>query len=83
MYGTGKSGNLPQWIELYNASKTRIISMRGWKLQLEVATGNDALYRNFSAFVVQDSLQILPNQTILIVTKNGRNSKHFPESARL
>ena len=79
MYGTGKSGNLPQWIELYNASKTRIISMRGWKLQLEVATGKDTLHRNFSAFVIQDSLQILPNQTILIVTKNGRNSKHFPE----
>lgn len=79
MYVTGKSGNLPQWIELYNASKTRIISMRGWKLQLEVATGKDTLHRNFSVFVVQDSLQILPNQTILIVTKNGRNSKHFPE----
>ena len=54
--------------------------MRGWKLQLEVTTGNDTLHRNFAAFVIQDRLQILPNQTILIVTKNGRNSKHFPES---
>ena len=80
MYVTGKSGKLPQWIELYNASKTRIISMRGWKLQLELSTEHDALHRGFSAFVIQDSLQILPNQTILIVTKNGRNSKHFPES---
>ena len=80
MYVTGKSGNLPQWIELYNASKTRIISMRGWKLQLELATGNDTLHRNFSTFIIQDSLQILPNQTILIVTKDGRNSNHFPES---
>ena len=80
MYVTGKSGNLPQWIEVYNASKTRIISMRGWKLQLELATEHDALHRSFSTFVIQDSLQILPNQTILIVTKSGRNSKHFPES---
>ena len=79
MFATGKSGKLPQWIELYNASKTRIISMRGWKLQLEVATGNDILNRNFSTIVIQDSLQILPNQTILIVTKGGRNSNHFPE----
>ena len=79
MYATGKPRRLPQWIELYNASKTDVISLQGWRLQFEGYDPTNAPTHSFLTFNIQTNLQILPNQTVLIVTKNGRNSRHFPE----
>ena len=78
MFTTGKTGRLPQWIELYNSSKTDIISLRGWRLQVEGYDPDSAPARSFITVAIQE-MQILPNQTVLIVTKTGRNSKHFPD----
>ena len=79
MFATGASGNLPQWIELYNASKTDGIALQGWRLHVEVYDPLNPTSHRFTTFVIHKNLQILPNQTVLIVTKNGRNSQHFPE----
>ena len=78
MFSTGKTGRLPQWIELYNSSKTDVISLRGWRLQVEGYNPDSAPVRSFITIAIQE-MQILPNQTVLFVTKDGRNSKHFPE----
>lgn len=80
MFTTGQSGNLPQWIELYNGSKTDVISLQGWRIQIEGHDPDSTPSQGFITFIIQETLHILPNQTMLIVTKYGRNSKHFPES---
>ena len=78
MFSRGKSKNLPQWIELYNESKTEVITLQGWRLQLEVYDPSNPRRLSFVNLIIQKALRILPNQTVLIVTKGGRNSKHFP-----
>ena len=79
MFTPGEARNLPQWIELYNTSKTNVVSLHGWRLQVETHDPDNKPTHNFLTFIIQETLQILPNQTLLIVTKNGRNSGHFPE----
>ena len=79
MFTTGTSRNLPQWIELYNASKTEVVTLQGWRLQVEVLDLNRQPPHQFVTLIIESALQILPNQTVLVVTKNGRNSQHFPE----
>ena len=32
MYATGHRANTPQWIELYNTSKTEGINLDGWRV---------------------------------------------------
>ena len=79
MFTTGPSGHLPQWIELYNASKTEVATLQDWHLHVEVADPmRQPMYRSMT-FRIQRPLRILPKQTVLVVTKNGRNSQHFPE----
>ena len=78
MFTTGKSGNLPQWLELYNGSKTDVISLQGWRLQIEGHDPDSTPSQGFITIIIQ-GMQILPNQTVLIVTKGARNSGHFPE----
>ena len=75
----GTSQRLPQRIELYNASKTEVASLQGWRFQVEVYDPDGESTHRFSTLIIQKNLQILPNQTVLVVTKNGRNSGHFPE----
>ena len=36
-------------------------------------------HTRFGTLIIQRNLRILPNQTVLVVTKKGRNSGHFPE----
>ena len=79
MFTSGKSGRLPQWIELYNGSKTEVVTLQGWRLQVEGYDPNNTPAHTFSTLIIQTSFQILPNQTALIITQEGRNSKHFPE----
>ena len=79
MFTPGKSQNLPQWIELYNESKTEVVTVQGWRFQMEVYDPNSQPTHNFITLVIQKALRILPNQTVLVVTKGGRNSRHFPD----
>ena len=79
MFTTGISGNLPQWIELYNPSKTEVVTLQGWRLQVEIYDPSHQPSHQFVTLIFHKTLRILPTQTVLVVTKNGRNSQHFPE----
>ena len=78
MFTTGPSEKLPQWIELYNESKTEIITLYGWRLQVEMYDPSSPTTHGFVNLIIETPLRILPNQTVLVVTKAGRNSQHFP-----
>ncbi|MCG9128634.1 lamin tail domain-containing protein [Candidatus Poribacteria bacterium] len=66
----------PQWIELYNNSDTKVVNLEGWKLQIE-APENETSH-NLSIFTFK-ALDILPNQTALLVTHKGRHSDNINE----
>ena len=72
------SPDLPQWLELHNNSKTETLIPNNWKIRIEVKYPN---YQGqlFFGFSGDDSLVVGPKQTLLIVTKNARNSGHFPQ----
>ena len=77
MYQTGN--RLPQWIELYNSSKTEVVQLDDWTLMLENA--DDVSIRAPRVSVKLAAKLIQPNQTILIVASTtGNNSDHFPDS---
>ena len=79
MFTGGTSENLPQWVELYNESKTEVVTLYGWRFQVEMYDSSSPTTHGFVNLIIQKPLRILPNQTVLIVTKAGRNSQHFPE----
>ncbi len=71
---------LPQWIELYNASHTQAVKLNDWTLKIEQSPGDDALKSRVTLKFTGDKI-ISPNQTLLIVTTRGRSSTgHFPET---
>ena len=75
MYATGNG--LPQWIELYNSSLTDAVQISEWQLNLE----NDADVPMRTLVSVKLGAKIIPpNQMVLIVASNGRNSGEFPSS---
>ena len=79
MYDRGRRNKLPQWIELYNSSKTMAVTLSGWKLKIENddADDVDAVNVRIPAVTIKDlgGTVILPNQTILIVAyKTGNTS---------
>ena len=78
MYAT--PGNSPQWIELYNSSKSQAINLNAWKLKIENDRDDDDVdIRTPSVTIEFGGVHIPPNQTVLIVsTTSGRNSGHFP-----
>ena len=71
MYDAGPRWNLIQWIELYNASMTDAINLKGWELQIRNASDNVESYVD-SGIVFNDAY-ILPNQTLLLVSGTGTN----------
>ncbi len=75
---TSKGGlhSLPQWIELYNASKTETVNLRGWTLEIE---SRDASGEHRSGMVTLEDLLVPPEQTALIVTWTGRHSREIPK----
>ena len=76
---TSKGGlrSLPQWIELYNNSDTEVVNLAGWQLEVESRDAATDVHRH-GAFRFE-ALDVLPNQTVLLVTWNGRHSVHLPE----
>ncbi len=85
----------PQWIELYNTSKTRGIDLKadssdpktGWQLIIENHNSGswEEELRNLNITINLKDLfdyNIPPNQTVLIVSAKGRvsNRDYFPDS---
>ena len=92
MLTTGGRG-YPQWIELYNTSKTRGIDLKaddsdpktGWQLIIENHNSGSWKENRRRLYVTVDlkdlfNYSIPPNQTVLIVSFKGRVSEkdHFP-----
>ena len=66
---------LPQWIELYNNSKTQAVNLRGWRLEME---GRDTTQQHWHTVVRLQDLVVPASQTALIVTQMGETSVDIP-----
>ena len=66
-------GTLPQWVELYNASKTDALNLNRWELEIQNVDSEDLIGRPIVRLTLQEKI-IQPNQTLLIVTGNARAS---------
>ena len=77
MFDSG-GGKLPQWIELYNKSKTEAINLNRWRLELQNVNSEDLIGRPIVTLTLGEKV-IQPNQTLLIVSGDARASA----SARL
>ena len=66
-------GTLPQWLELYNPSKTEALNLNGWKLEIQNVNSADLVGRLNVALTLQEKV-IQPNQTLLVVAGNARAS---------
>ncbi len=70
MFDSG-GGTLPQWIELYNPSRTEARNLSGWTLEIQNVNSADLVGRLNVALTLQEKV-IQPNQTLLIVAGNTR-----------
>ena len=77
MFDSG-GGKLPQWVELYNKSKTEAINLNRWRLELQNVNSEDLVGRPIVTLTLGEKV-IQPNQTLLIVSGDARASS----SARL
>ena len=66
-------GTLPQWIELYNNSKTDAINLNRWQLELQNVDSEDLIGRPIVTLTLGEKV-IQPNQTLLIVAGPARAS---------
>ena len=73
--------NLPQWIELYNASMTQAVNIKGWSLEILNVDSDDLDSRQNTTLKIDGDLTILPNQTVLVVSGAGRQSDNIPDTA--
>ena len=73
-------GKLPQWIELYNKSKTEALNLDRWQLEIQNRNSEDLIGRPIVTLTLQEKV-IQPNQTLLIVAGDARASSAdvFPE----
>ena len=67
MYDLGPNRNRAQWIELYNSSRTQAINLKGWELEIRNLADEERTYVS-GRFEFEDAI-ILPNQTLLLVSK--------------
>ena len=73
-----KDRNLPQWIELYNSSKTQAINLNEWKLKIDHSRNVTDVDIRFPTMTTNNlgGTIIQPNQTVLIVSDTiGRVSR--------
>ena len=75
-----EGGTLPQWIELYNKSKTEALNLNRWQLEIQNRNSPDLVGRPIVTLTLQEKV-IQPNQTLLIVAGTARASSAdvFPE----
>ena len=73
-------GTLPQWVELYNTSKTDALNLNRWELEIQNVDSEELVGRPIVRLTLQEKI-IQPNQTLLIVTGNARASSAdvYPE----
>ena len=69
------SGTLPQWIELYNRSKTEVLNLNRWKLEIQNVDSEDLIGRPIVRLTLGEKL-LQPNQTVLIVAGEARASSN-------
>ena len=72
MFDSG-DGKLPQWVELYNKSKTEAINLNRWRLELQNVNSEDLVGRPIVTLTLGEKI-IQPNQTLLIVSGDARAS---------
>ncbi len=72
MFDSG-GGTLPQWIELYNKSKTEALNLNRWELEFQNVDSEELVGRPIVALTLQEKV-IQPNQTLLIVAGPARAS---------
>ena len=78
-------GKLPQWIELYNHSHTQAVNIEGWTLEIQnrgTINFNKNLnvtitFKDFITFRNFKEKSIKPQETLLIVSKQGRSSDNL------
>ena len=68
----GSRQNKAQWIELYNSSLTQAVNLEGWELEIRNLKGDAFSYMNVR--LILNAAIILPNQTLLFVSKNAPNN---------
>ncbi len=73
--------NLPQWIEIYNASRTQAININGWELKILNVNSADLDGRTSTTLKIDGDLIVAPNQTALIVSGSGRRSSDIPDTS--
>ena len=66
-------GTLPQWIELYNNSKTEVLNLNRWRLEIQNVDSEDLDGRPIVTLTLGEKV-IQPNQTLLIVAGPARAS---------
>ena len=76
MFATNERGVPSQWVELYKNSTTEVVDIEGWTLRLEVRDHQPVHRHTTFGF---KSLQVMPNQTVLLVSRQDRNSGNIPE----
>ena len=64
---------LPQWIELYNHSKTEARNLNRWELEIQNVDSEELVGRPIVTLTLGEKV-IQPNQTLLIVAGNTRAS---------
>ena len=67
---------LPQWIELYNPSLTGAVNLEDYQLVVEKRHAGEPQ----QIVIDLEAFDVLPNQTVLLITKQGRHSRHFTEN---
>ena len=72
MFDGGSRQNKAQWIELYNSSLTQAVNLEGWELEIRNLKGDAFSYVN-GRLILNEAI-ILPNQTLLLVSKNAPNN---------
>ena len=70
MFGTGNN-RVPQWIELFNPSKTQAVKLHNWRLEVQnTISASEKLNVEFNYTLILPDVRIQPNQTVLIVSSS-------------
>ncbi|MDE0682303.1 MAG: lamin tail domain-containing protein, partial [Candidatus Poribacteria bacterium] len=84
MYATGSRSNTPQWIELYNMSKTVGVNITDWQVSIVNHDQDDAEGTTFTGDLVRNynitgsGKVIPPGQTFLLVAHVGTDATNLP-----
>ena len=71
---TERRRRLPQWIELHNPSFLTSVNLKDWQLVVETRQAG----AHHQILIDLAAIDVLPNQTVLLITESGRHSGHFP-----